>query len=55
MDERAWGFHELNDLLTPTNKLKRPCLLARYIKQLKAMYAACGEPTADNEKWPGEN
>jgi long-chain acyl-CoA synthetase len=54
MDERAWGFHELNDTLTPTNKLKRPVLLAKYINQLKALYAANGEPTQANEKWPGE-
>ncbi len=25
--------------LTPTNKLKRPVLLAKYINQLKALYA----------------
>jgi len=55
MDERAWGFHEANDLLTPTNKLKRPPLLARYLKELKALYAANGEATNPNEKWPGEN
>jgi len=54
LDERGWGFFEANDTLTPTNKLKRPVLLQRYLKQLKELYAKNGEPSNPNEKWPGE-
>jgi len=54
MDERSWAFNEANDLLTPTNKLKRPALLVKYLKPLKQLYADNGEKTNENEKWHGE-
>jgi len=41
--------------MTPTFKLRRPQLLAMYVRQLKALYAKHGEPPASGEKWPGED
>jgi len=54
IDEALAGFTEKNECLTPSFKLKRPFLLKRYLKQLKEVYAANGEPQKDGEKWPGE-
>ena len=43
INELAQGFSIQNDCLTPTFKLKRPQLLARYQPQVDEMYVALGE------------
>jgi long-chain acyl-CoA synthetase len=52
IDKLGMAFTEATDTMTPTFKMKRPQLLQRYIKQLKELYAANGEP--GEERWPGE-
>jgi long-chain acyl-CoA synthetase len=54
IDRLGMGFSEVNQCLTPTFKLRRPQLLQKFIKQLKAAYTAIGEAPAPDEKWPGE-
>jgi len=55
IDATGAGFTEANECLTPTFKLRRPFLLARYMKDLKALYAKNEEPDKEGEKWPGES
>lgn len=54
IDKLGMGFTEANQCLTPTFKLRRPQLLQKFLKQLKAAYVTAGEPPAADEKWPGE-
>merc|ERR1712059_61718 len=54
LDGQLAGFTEANECTTPTFKLRRPFLLRRYIKGLKDLYGANGEPCNEDEHWPGE-
>jgi len=51
IDDLLQGFNVDNNLMTPTFKKKRPQLLRRYVDEIKAMYAANGEPPNENENW----
>jgi len=51
LDNLLQGFNVENNCMTPSFKLKRPQLLARYSEQLKALYTKGGEPPKDGEKW----
>jgi long-chain acyl-CoA synthetase len=48
INELLQGFHIANDCLTPTFKIKRPQMLARYKAQITDMYKSLGE----DPKWP---
>jgi len=48
INELTQGFSIQNDCLTPTFKLKRPQLLARYQTQINEMYTALGEDVTKN-------
>jgi len=54
IDANLTGFTEANNCMTPTFKLRRLNLLKKYIKELKELYTANGEPPSSDEKWPGE-
>lgn len=54
VDKLLAGFTEANGCLTPTFKLRRPQLFARYLTAFKALYKSNGEPDAPGEKYPGE-
>jgi len=54
IDAQLAGFTEANECLTPTFKIRRPFLLARYMTQLKALYAKHDEADKPDEKWPGQ-
>lgn len=51
IDELLQGFNVDNGLMTPTFKKKRPQLLAKYVADVKKMYADNGEPPNDDENW----
>merc|ERR1719433_190118 len=51
VDNLLQGFSVANNCLTPSFKLKRPQLLARYKPQLKALYTELGEAPKDGENW----
>jgi len=51
LDRLLQGFNIDNNCLTPSFKLKRPQLLARYTDKLKELYTANGEAPAQGEKW----
>jgi len=51
VDNILQGFNVGNNCLTPSFKLKRPQLKARYMEALKAMYTAMGDAPADGEEW----
>jgi len=51
VDNLLQGFSVANNCLTPSFKLKRPQLLARYKEQLKKLYTDLGEAPKDGENW----
>eukprot|EP00484_Ammonia_sp_Unknown_P029857 CAMPEP_0197049500 /NCGR_PEP_ID=MMETSP1384-20130603/24626_1 /TAXON_ID=29189 /ORGANISM="Ammonia sp." /LENGTH=734 /DNA_ID=CAMNT_0042481783 /DNA_START=61 /DNA_END=2265 /DNA_ORIENTATION=- len=51
LDSLLQGFSVENGTMTPTFKLKRPQLLARYVEPIKQLYADNGEPPNDDENW----
>merc|ERR1719193_2784550 len=51
LDNLLQGFNIENNCLTPSFKLKRPQLLARYTSQLKELYTKNGEAPNQGEKW----
>jgi len=51
LDNLLQGFNIENNCLTPSFKLKRPQLLARYTNQLKELYTKNGEEPKQGEKW----
>jgi len=51
VDSLLQGFNVGNGTLTPTFKKKRPQLLAKYVDDVKKMYAENGEPANDEENW----
>jgi len=51
LDGTFAGFNMANDCTTPTMKLKRNVLAARYVQQLQAMYTANGEPPKAGDRW----
>jgi len=51
LDNLLQGFNVENNCLTPSFKLKRPQLLARYTTQLKELYTKNGEAPKQGEKW----
>merc|ERR1719193_2787638 len=51
LDNMLQGFNIENNCLTPSFKLKRPQLLARYTSQLKELYTRNGEAPKQGEKW----
>jgi len=51
LDNLLQGFNIENNCLTPSFKLKRPQLLARYTNQLKELYTQNGEEPKQGEKW----
>ena len=51
-DGSAWT--PVNNLMTPTFKVRRPQMVHHYARQLKQLYAANGEPAMPDERWPGE-
>lgn len=51
LDNLLQGFNIDNNCLTPSFKLKRPQLLARYTNQLKELYTNNGEAPNQGEKW----
>merc|ERR1719242_1957945 len=51
LDDLLQGFNVENNLMTPTFKKKRPQLTARYVEDVKKLYADNGEPPHDDENW----
>jgi len=51
LDNLLQGFNIENNCLTPSFKLKRPQLLARYTDKLKELYTRNGEAPSQGEKW----
>ena len=51
IDDLLQGFNVDNNLMTPTFKKKRPQLLAKYVDNVKKLYAENGEPPNDDEHW----
>jgi len=51
LDNILQGFNIQNNCLTPSFKLKRPQLLARYSNQLKELYTKNGQAPQQGEKW----
>merc|ERR1712087_821644 len=51
LDDLLQGFNVENNLMTPTFKKKRPQLTARYVEDVKKLYADNGEPPNDDENW----
>jgi len=51
LDNILQGFNIQNNCLTPSFKLKRPQLLARYSNQVKELYTKNGQPPQQGEKW----
>jgi len=51
LDNLLQGFNIENNCLTPSFKLKRPQLLARYTNQLKELYTKNGAEPKQGEKW----
>jgi len=51
LDNLLQGFNIENNCLTPSFKLKRPQLLARYTNLLKELYIKNGEAPQQGEKW----
>lgn len=55
LDDLLQGFNIENGLLTPSFKSKRPCLLRKYVDELKALYDVNGEPPKVDEHWVPKN
>lgn len=51
LDQLLQGFNVDNNCLTPSFKLKRPQLKARYIKELKQLYTDLNLAPQDGEEW----
>merc|ERR1711920_694797 len=51
LDNLLQGFNIANNCLTPSFKLKRPQLLARYREQLMELYTKNGQAPKQGEKW----
>jgi len=55
LDDLLQGFNVENGLLTPSFKTKRPCLLKKYVDELKALYDVNGEAPKADEHWVPSN
>jgi len=51
VSELGTAFTPENDLLTPSMKLMRPKLKARYLSELMKMYTGLGMPPKEGENW----
>jgi len=51
LDQLLQGFNVENNCLTPSFKLKRPQLKARYMTELKALYTGMNLAPKDDEDW----
>lgn len=51
LDQLLQGFNVDNNCLTPSFKLKRPQLKARYMTELKALYTGLNLAPKDDEDW----